>query len=392
MPRFHQWRKGFPGLMWSICRRESRLKLFTQWNDAGFDAPQLLKNAAYRKQIVMEQGYPLLMEFWDMIHAARPAAAIFRLKTDEGRRPLMLQGWPEPEQDIYSGFLKEAFLPGGYESECYKAQLRMRVGDADYPVFTVDSKSRRLADANDAARALFIGEDQTGRQLTLEDVVPEEQRAQFFRAAGKAVEHDAWAGKLLLGNGERGLFSAHARLTLWGGQDLQVVRAALISVDPRLQPVADDGLAALQPGELRPALEDLYATCGPEVDGLMLSHIQMNSGRVAVYGVGKVFESLEWGMQHAYEGTIAQDVERFGLHSLMVEDTLDSVKSIDWALFAPQGVRSYFAKPFYSEHGLRAVLILTSRKANAFDASAETAYADVVRAFGALARRWREKP
>lgn len=61
----------------------------------------------------------------------------------------------------------------------------------------------------------------------------EEQRAQFFRAAGKAVEHDAWAGKLLLGNGERGLFSAHARLTLWGGQDLQVVRAALISVDPR---------------------------------------------------------------------------------------------------------------------------------------------------------------
>ena len=97
-------------------------------------------------------------------------------------------------------------------------------------------------------------------------------------------------------------------------------------------------------------------------------------------------------MQHAYEGTIAQDVERFGLHSLMVEDTLDSVKSIDWALFAPQGVRSYFAKPFYSEHGLRAVLILTSRKANAFDASAETAYADVVRAFGALARRWREKP
>lgn len=76
----------------------------------------------------------------------------------------------------------------------------------------------------------------------------------------------------------------------------------------------------------------------------MLSHIQMNSGRVAVYGVGKVFESLEWGMQHAYEGTIAQDVERFGLHSLMVEDTLDSVKSIDWALFAPQGVPFLFRK------------------------------------------------
>lgn len=392
MPRFHQWRKGFPGLMWSICRRESRLKLFTQWRNAGFDAPQLLKNAAYRKQVVMEQDYPLLMEFWDMIHAARPAAAIFRLKADEGRKPLMLQGWPEPEEDIYSGFLKEAFLPGGYKSECYNAQLRMRVGDADYPVFTVDSKSRRLADANEAARVLFIGAGQTERQLTLEDVVPEERRAQFFSAAGKAVERDAWSGKLLLGNGERGLFSAHARLTVWGGQDLQVVRAALISVDPKPLPLPDNSALALRSGELRPALERLYADCGPEVDGLMLSHIQMGSGRVAIYGVGKVFENLEWGMLHAYEGTIAQDIEQFGLSALMVEDTLDSVKSIDWALFAPQGVRSYFAKPFYSEHGLHAVLILASRKTKAFGTDAEAAYADVVGAFGALARRWREKP
>jgi hypothetical protein len=39
----------------------------------GVDVSLLLKNAGYRKQAVMPEDYPLLVEFWDMIHAARPA-------------------------------------------------------------------------------------------------------------------------------------------------------------------------------------------------------------------------------------------------------------------------------------------------------------------------------
>ena len=389
MARFLQWRKGFPGLLWSICQRESRLEVFTRWRSAGFDAPQLLKNAAFRKQAVMEQDYPLLVEFWDMIHAGRPAAAIFRLKYDDGRTPLILQGWPEPEQDVYSGFLKEAFLPGGYNSACYNAQLQMRVGDADYPVFTVDLKKQKLCDVNTAAQMLFWGEEQAERVLVLKDVVPPSAMRVFLTAMEKAVERDAWSGKLLLGNAERGLFSAHVRLTLWGEPGKEVVRAALVKVDAKPVKLEDDGALALCTGDLRPALEELHGLCKPEVDGLMLSHIQMGSGRVAVYGVGPVFEGLEWGTLHAYEGTIAQDIERYSLSSLIVEDTLDSVKSIDWALFAPLGVRSYFAKPFYAEHGLHAVLIPASKRHRAFGADAETLYVDVSAAFGQIMLRWR---
>ena len=389
MARFLQWRKGFPGLLWSICQRESRLEVFTRWHDAGFDAPQLLKNAVFRKHMVMQQDYPLLVEFWDMIHAGRPAAAIFRLKYDDGRKPLILQGWPEPEQDVYSGFLKEAFLPGGYNSNFYNAQLQMRVGDADYPVFTVDVKRQALCDANTAAQMLFLGEEHADLGLTLDNVVPRSLRTGFSAAMENAVESGSWSGKLLLGNAERGLFSAHARLTLWGEPGREVVRAALVKVDAKPVKLEDDGALALCTNDLRPALEKLYALCNPEVDGLLLSHIQMGNGRVAVYGVGPVFDGLEWGTLHAYEGTIAQDIQRYSLSSLIVEDTLDSVKSIDWALFAPQGVRSYFAKPFYAEHGLQAVLILAKKRQRAFGADAETLYADVSAAFGQIMLRWR---
>ena len=72
----------------------------------------------------------------------------------------------------------------------------------------------------------------------------------------------------------------------------------------------------------------------------------------------------------------------------MVEDTLDSIKSIDWAVFIPCGVRSYFAKPFYSAQGLHAVLIF------AFDAPAPGAFSDVrfrplYEPFARLVARWR---
>lgn len=388
MSRFLQWRKAFPGLLWSICQRESRLEVFTRWRDAGFDAQQFLKNAAFRKQAVIEQDYPLLVEFWDMIHAGRPAAAIFRLKYENVRNPLILQGWPE-SRDVYSGFLKEAFLPGGYTSACYDAQLQMCVGDADYPVFTVDLKKQKLGDANSAARVLFGGEEQAERALVLDDVVPQSLWKNFFVAAEKATAHDAWSGKLLLGNGERGLFSAHVRLTSWGEPGNKMVRAALVNVDARpVEPERDNAFTLCMKG-LRPALEGLYSLCKPGVDGLMLSHIQMGNGRVAVYGVGPVFDGLEWGTLHAYEGTIAQDIQRYGLSSLIVENTLDSVKSIDWALFAPLGVRSYFARPFYLEHGLHAVLILAGKRKRAFGADAESLYADVAAAFGRLVSSWK---
>ena len=51
-----------------------------------------------------------------------------------------------------------------------------------------------------------------------------------------------------------------------------------------------------------------------------------------------------------------------------MEDTLDSIKSIDWVLFAPHGIRSYFAKPFYTEQGLHAILILASLRPGSFGA------------------------
>ena len=92
---------------------------------------------------------------------------------------------------------------------------------------------------------------------------------------------------------------------------------------------------------------------------------------------------------YSYEGTIAQDIERFKLDYLIVDDTIDSIKSIDWALFIPQGIRSYFAKPFYRRGVLKAVMILCSLKPNAFNSEGMDEYAILFEPFRSAIQAWR---
>ena len=49
-----------------------------------------------------------------------------------------------------------------------------------------------------------------------------------------------------------------------------------------------------------------------------------------------------------------------------MEDTAKSIKPIDWALFIPHGIRSYFAVPFFHENVLRDVVIFCSTTPSAF--------------------------
>ena len=81
MQQFSPWIAGFPGLIWSIDIPHSRLKVFNRWSIPGLDVPRLLKDARYRKKAVRREDYALLMEFWDMLTARRPAAV-----TAEDRR------------------------------------------------------------------------------------------------------------------------------------------------------------------------------------------------------------------------------------------------------------------------------------------------------------------
>ncbi len=387
---FSLWASGFPGLLWEIEHRRSRIRLLNDWTlpSLGENTSRLLKDVQFRRRVVMKSDHTLLVEFWEMVTSRQPAMVTFRLNASS-QQSYLLQGWPDPHNtEKYFGMLKDSVLPATFVANGAAGTCQLALGRAQYPVLVLSLDDREIVTCNEAAQVLFDGAARGGGEFMLEDIAPGEMGETLLRVSRKALDEEIWAGTLMLRSGTGSILGSKVRISPCStGTD--IVRIALLNIPESpascaLSPFVEPGQMPLS---LREGLEKLLARC-PEVEGLMFSDIQSVRGMVEVYGVGRIFSSLAWGASHAYEGTIAQDIERFSLDSLIVEDTLDSIKSIDWAMFIPCGVRSYFAKPFYSSEGLHAVLIFafsTPSPGGVSDASFRSLYEP----FARLVAHWR---
>ncbi len=393
MQRLNQWVEGFPGLLWQIELLRSRLTVLNDWRHPllGAETARLIKDSQFRNEVVRREDLPLLGEFRDMLAGRQPAAVSFYLN-EAPEQPLLLQGWPSQKAGIYCGFLKQAFLPVAYLANGIQGSCQMALNQDGYPVLLVDARTRQILASNAPAKALFSVRPE--EEPVMEGIAPGEFRSHLFRAAGRALKENVWAGTLFFHAASGKPFSAKVRISpCSASEEDAVVRIALLSLDtdragfPLEQEMAE--ASGGSDAALRNGLNALAAASPFAPDGVMFSDIQSSRGRVEVYGVGACFEDMEWGARYAYEGTIAQDIERFGLSSITVDDTLDSVKSIDWVMFIPHQVRSYFAMPFYDAHGLHAVLVIASRRPGTFHAKAEKTFALLRKPFEQTLARWR---
>jgi len=128
-----------------------------------------------------------------------------------------------------------------------------------------------------------------------------------------------------------------------------------------------------------------------DVDGALFSVVHSNASKVYVYYAGKVFHNAVQGEIFPYKGTIAQDIAHYSHDFLVVDNTMDSIKPIDWALFVPQGIRSYYAKPYYLNGVMTSVVIVCSKKSGNFTGKGVNSYDDIFDPFVELARTWRRQ-
>jgi hypothetical protein len=118
------------------------------------------------------------------------------------------------------------------------------------------------------------------------------------------------------------------------------------------------------PSILQTLLDNQYGHMN--FDFIIYSDVYEKKNKVVVYTASKFLSSIKQGQVFSYDGTIAQNISRYKLDHLIVEDTFSSIKAIDWALFIPQGLGSYFAKPFFDRKVMRTVLVLCSTQKNIF--------------------------
>lgn len=144
-------------------------------------------------------------------------------------------------------------------------------------------------------------------------------------------------------------------------------------------------------GRIESVLEILFAhQVGPGFEGILFSDIHRRNNKVVVYSHGRPFEGMEQAKVFSFAGTIAENILTFGLDHLVVSDTLDSIKAIDWALFIPAGIRSYFAKPFFEGKTLHSVLILCSTSTGRFPEERIAEFEPLFEPFLHAVKRWRK--
>jgi hypothetical protein len=389
------WVSLFPGLIWSIEVPRSRLEIIKDWHhpDLGENTALLLKDTSFGRKQILPEDYLQIIEFWEAMTAGKPANALFRLAA-KPKSWIFLQGWPDVERNwFYHGTLQPApehLLPemDGSGGERWH-QCR---SVAKYPVLLIDSGSGMVVDANQEAGKL-LGKYPAKSALSFESLLPRGTSATARLALETAVGEGVWGGSLTLKLPNGLTVNSETRLTSVSTGNKRLVRLTFLNAagqkrsrDTGKPPSLGKAAAALVrkvsgTPSLLEALELMLSSHEPHAfDGIIYSDIHGDKGYVTVYGAGKPFADL-WEQTFAYDGTIAQNIEHHGLNFLVVDDTLESIKSIDWVLFVPRSIRSYFARPFYRHNRLRAVLILCSLHPNAFPTADAKLYEVLAPAF-----------
>lgn len=402
----------FPALLWRIEIAKSRIEFLNNNYivSNGLDGKLLLKNIRYQQDVVVPEDAYLISAFMESVKKGKTAATIFRARYAENKIAwLKITGATNTwDPRYYYGFL----LNVTDTVEQIKAildkdvNIQSLIDDTDNAALVLDYDSRKVLCVNAAACDLFELNRGELLGLTLNDLYRESMKTAVENMLEQVLLLRKWNGKLdFYQSGKRSYFTSETvvRHMSCGGKRLLRVKFVnpkisrersrpqrLFSDDSRrlrliqdLVLVRDDIKAIMQV-----AFESALAS--EKYDAIMFSDVHVRKNQVYVYYAANQPMPLEQGHRFAYSGTIAEDINRFQLSHLTVDDTQESIKPIDWALFVPQGIRSYFAKPFFSRGALRTVLIVCSRRPHTFSGVTVSDFENLLEPINEAVKMWRQ--
>lgn len=386
---------AFPALLWRIDLVNNKIEYLNEYRLTPLDANSglLLQNVAFRRRFVIEEDLYLLDNFMEAVRAGKTAATLFRLKPiNDTIQWVKVTGVADKKNPrYYYGFMLDVTDTAGIvqsisESDAEKDAM---IEFVDHPALLLDAHTKTVMAHNVASRDLFLYKPAQFSRLKFSDLCHKSVENHISRIIEEAVFEKKWEGRLLFQRKSRTVFAGDVAIRPYYFKGHLVLRVSIHHIttdDESLKNISEShSLLAKKTHPLRKQIDALSGKVGEEkdiqkvlrilldnqpadrqFDAIIYSDIYATRKKVVVYTAGKPFEPLPQGEVFPYEGTIAENIDRFKLEHLIVEDTFASIKAIDWALFVPHGIRSYFAKAFYERKLMRSVLILCSVNRNFF--------------------------
>lgn len=389
----HDCLQDDPLLLWQLDPVRNKLKFFSEpvFQTLGLNVPLLFQNGDYLDRTVLEEDRDALRDALDKMKMQKHTGVFFRIRDEDGcPRWLIMLGMPAPETPFsYIGLIGRCTRMLRRVTGEHHGMPPESIEWLSSPAMLVSFSNWKIISANRSAREL-CGQ---GENVPLEDIftISEDLKAAIYEGLTFSRR---WQGVLRVQKPGGSVLpcSVIMRPLSQDGQHCLWIRLTpLLTIDPAIPdareeaPLPDLSAASSERELLRLVLRNPQIL--PAAEGIFLSRIFPEENRVSVTCEGAMFTN---SMEHAdfpYIGSIAENIVRFGLDSLTVDETSRSIRPIDWALFIPQGVRSYYAEPWFEQNGIRLVLIFCSPRGGAFSDVREASLHKLVDAF---ARRLNE--
>ncbi len=393
---FIEFMEYFPALLWRIDIIKNKIEYLNrhQIKGLGEQSGLILQNMTYRRKVVLQEDFHLLDEFMTAIRNGETKATVFRIHIDEGEVIWLKVTGTVYRKDprYYMGYMLDVSDTVGIVQEITEKESETAavIENLDYPVILIHSGNRGIVAHNSAARKLFgYGAGEFSR-LTSINLIHNTARHYLNRIYEDVQFEKKWEGQLSFQRKSKTWFQGDTTIRFLPLHGVRLFRLSIHNIQQdsseaenavfasrnfsksqlREREVYQVGLIDKlnNVNEMEKILEILlknqYGYMG--FDSIIYSDVYEKKNKVVVYTAGKPLKAMKQGEVFSYEGTIAENIERYGLDHLIMEDTFSSIKAIDWALFIPHGLRSYFAKPFYERKKMRTVLVICSTQRNKF--------------------------
>jgi len=378
--------ENLPGIVWRIDIEGNDISFLNKYaaSPEGEKVRTILQNPHLAQEVIVAEDLETFRHSHQLILRRRSTACSFRVRQQNGMAKwFKLMSMPDPIHQTSSvGILMD--ITGHVNSILASAgrpKLSTKIEMVNAPVLLVRFVDRTVYLANTAARQMLGYHAQDLGGICLQDLLRDNQDTDLLQVYERLIFSDNWSGELRITDAMGRCHQCTARIQaiarneenlLWivlsHRNDCTTCRGVPVrgneTVAPRFSSRSlkrCNSVRALLGAMLKAMPKD------SPTSAILLSRIFITKNVVAVTGVGAPFDTDPEDFAHPYEGSIAESIVRFGQANHVVVETSKSIKAIDWALFIPRGIRSYYAQPFFVDDVLTYVLIFCSSEPDSYD-------------------------
>lgn len=379
-----------PAIIWRIDIVRNEISFLNSYTIPSHEEKvrSILQDPQLAKTMILSEDREQFNNCFKQIRNRIKTTCVFRLRLGKGiTRWFKLAAMPDPNHHSSSiGMLTDiSSQVSTILATDGMPTLSTKIDLIKDPVLLVNFSDRTVRAANKAAKQFLQYDDGKLLSLTFQELLQHNTSTTLHQMYEGLIFSDSWSGKLNVTDSQDRSHQcsthiqaiAHAEenllwVTMTHNNDCHTCKGTPVHGNEAVPPKAVTK-SMQKCNSIKELLETMLKALPSDspTDAIMLSRIFIDKNTVVVIGAGEPLETVSENHIHPYEGSIAENIMRFDLQNHVVMETSKSIKPIDWAVFIPRGIRSYYAQPFYEKDVLTIVLIFCSTKGQSYDPDAD---------------------